>query len=134
MFLDSSAFPLVWMRQTAPSSAPPQEPFDELANLLARKQAFVFLSEEGFNDHEHGQEERKQTSLWMKKHKADIRAFIKAMILIEPNAARRLASKAFAVMFGKFWGYPLLVAATREEALETASRLLDAVPSNTRET
>lgn len=130
MFLDSSAFPLVWMRQTAPSSASPQAPFDELANLLARKQAFVFLSEEGYNDHEHGQEERKQTSLWMKKHKVDIRAFIKAMILIEPNAAKRLAGKAFAVMFGKFWGYPLLVTASREEALETAFRLLGDVSSS----
>lgn len=124
MFIDSSTFPLVWMRQIALASAPAQAPFDEFANLLARKQAFVFLSDEGFNDHEHTQEERKQTSLWMKKNKVEIRAFIKGMVLIEPNAGKRLASKAFAIMFGKFWGYPLLVTASQEEALETAQRLL----------
>lgn len=133
MFLDSSAFPMVWMRQTAQSGAPAQEPFDELANLLARKQVFVFLSEEGFNDHDHAQDERKQTALWMKQHKVEIRAFIKAMILIEPNAAKRLASKAFATMFVKFWGYPLLVVAARDEAMETASRLLGADPKDGRE-
>jgi len=124
MFIDSSTFPLVWMRQIASANDTAQAPFDEFANLLARKQAFVFLSDDGFNDHEHTQEERKQTSLWMKKNKVEIRAFIKGMILIEPNAGKRLASKAFAIMFGKFWGYPLLVTASQEEALETAQRLL----------
>jgi len=124
MFIDSSTFPLVWMRQVASASDPAQAPFEEFANLLARKQAFVFLSDDGFSDHEHSQEERKQTSLWMKKNKVEIRAFIKGMVLIEPNAGKRLASKAFAIMFGKFWGYPLLVTASKEEALETAQRLL----------
>lgn len=71
-----------------------------------------------------GSERMKQTSLWMKKNKVEIRAFIKGMILIEPNAGKRIASKAFAIMFGKFWGYPLLVTASQEEALETAQRLL----------
>lgn len=126
MFIDSATFPIVWMRQIASSDDPAQAPFDEFANLLARKQAFVFLSDEGFNDgqHEHSQEERKQTSLWMKKNKVEIRAFVKGMVLIEPNAGKRLASKAFAIMFGKFWGYPMMVSASKDEALETAQRLL----------
>jgi hypothetical protein len=76
--------------------------------LLARRQAFVILSEEGFDEdgHEHPQEERKRASLWMKRNKAAIRAYIQGMVLVEPSAAKRLAGKAFAVMFGKFWGYP----------------------------
>jgi hypothetical protein len=127
MFIDSATFPIVWMRQAAPSKEPPQAPFDEFANLLARRRAFVFLSEEGFSDgeHKHTPEERKQTSLWMKKNKVEIRAFVKALVQIEPSAAKRLAGKAFAIVFSKFWGYPLLMTASREEALEIARNLLD---------
>jgi hypothetical protein len=47
-----------------------------------------------------------------------------AMILIEPNAAKRLGFKAFAVVFAKFWGYPLLLASSREQATEMARELL----------
>jgi hypothetical protein len=46
------------------------------------------------------------------------------MTVIEPSAAKRTAFKAFGVAFAKFWGYPLRLAATREEALEIAADLL----------
>ncbi|MGX9936614.1 hypothetical protein ACVFVO_14590 [Advenella kashmirensis] len=125
MFIDSSNFPLVWMRLEAAPNESPAAAFDGFAQLLTRKQAFVFLSEDGFDEgHEHSKEERKQTALWMKKNKAQIRAYVKGMVLIEPNAAKRLAAKAFAVMFGKFWGYPLLIVGSKDEALEIAHRLL----------
>jgi hypothetical protein len=63
-------------------------------------------------------------SLWMTKHKKELRALVKAMIQIEPSAPTRLAIKAFAPMFGNFWGYPLLAAASKAEALDVAKKLL----------
>lgn len=127
MLIDSSEFPLVWMRRDTPSNENSPAAFDQFAMLLMRRQAFVFLSADGFDggEHEHTQEERKQISLWMKKNKAEIRAFVRGMVLIEPSAAKRLASKAFAAMFGKFWGYPMMIAASKDEALEVAHRLLN---------
>ena len=47
-----------------------------------------------------------------------------AMIVIEPNAAKRLTMKPFGVAFAKFWGYPLRLTSSREEALEIAGKLL----------
>ena len=66
------------------------------------------FSEEGFDEdgHEHPQEERKRAALWMKQNKAAIRAYIQGMVLVEPSAAS-VWRQGFAVMFGKFWGYPL---------------------------
>ena len=96
MHLDLSTFPLVWMRREA-EPVQPDSLFAQFDALLARRQAFVILSEEGFDEdgHEHPQEERKRAALWMKRNKAAIRAYIQAMVLVEPSAAKRLAGKAF---------------------------------------
>ena len=75
-------------------------------------------------DHEHSPEERKRTALWMKKNKVELRKWVLAMIMIERNSAKRLGFKAFAVVFAKFWGHPLLLATTREQAMEMAKELL----------
>lgn len=103
------------------------------SNLLAREQAFVILNDSGVDEseHEHTQEERKQTSLWMKQNKAALRQFVKAMVLIEKNHAKRIAAKAFSVMFGKFWGYPMLIVADTEQAQELAQKLLRGEPVDT---
>jgi hypothetical protein len=92
---------------------------------LKRGLPFVLLTNSApAEDHEHTQEEKKRTSLWMKKHKAELRTLVLAMIVIEPSAAKRLAFKPFGVAFAKFWGYPMRLASSREEALEIAGKLL----------
>lgn len=128
MQLDFSTFPLVWMRRDSASSLQADALFAQFDALLARRQAFVILSEEGFDEdgHEHPQEERKRASLWMKQNKAAIRAYIQGMVLVEPSAAKRLAGKAFAVLFCKFWGYPLHFGTSRDDALDIAQHLLKA--------
>ena len=128
MLIDAARFPLVWVRINAPANTADASPFSEFEALLARREAFVLLNDEGLDEdeHEHSHEERKQTSLWMKRHKSELRAFVKAMICIESNAAKRLAAKAFAVVYEKFWGYPMLMVATRDDALALAEQLLSA--------
>ena len=128
MQLDLSTFPFVWMRRDGASGAQADVLFAQFEALLARRQAFVILSEEGFDEdgHAHPQEERKRASLWMKQNKAAIRAYIQGMVLIEPSAAKRLAGKAFAVLFGKFWGYPLHFGTSRDDALDIAQHLIRA--------
>mgnify|MGYP003600029415 FL=1 len=126
MQLDLSTFPLVWMRRDPAASSPDEALFAQFEELLARRQAFVILSEQGLDEdgHDHPQEARKRAVLWMKRHKAALRAYIQGMVLVEPSAARRLAGKAFAATFGQFWGYPLHFGTSRDDALDIAQHLL----------
>lgn len=125
MSMNSSSFPLVWMNLSPEAGHDQQKDFDEFEANLQRGEPFVILTDTApAEDHEHTPEEKKRTALWMKKHKAELRRLVLAMILVESNSAKRLGFKAFAVVFAKFWGYPLLLAASREQAIEMARELL----------
>lgn len=125
MSMNSSDFPLVWMSLAQEPGHDQQKDFDELEANLQRGEPFVLLSDTApVEGHEHSPEEKKRTALWMKKHKVELHRLVLAMILVEPNSAKRLGFKAFAVVFAKFWGYPLLLAASREQAIEMARELL----------
>ena len=132
--IDTAHFPLVWMQIASSSGNPAAKPFSEFEALLARKEAFVLLNEEGLDrgEHEHSPEEMKQVSLWMKRHKRELRTFVKAVIYVEPSSAQRLATKLFTLIYEKFWGYPMLMVATRDEALALARRLLAGEQVDTR--
>ncbi|MGN6091010.1 MAG: hypothetical protein ACTHOL_01555 [Luteibacter jiangsuensis] len=132
MSMNSSDFPLVWMSFSQQSGQDPQKDFDEFEANLRRGEPFVILSDSTTTeDHEHTPEEKKRVSLWMKKHKLELRKLVLAMILVEPNQAKRLGYKAFSVMFAKFWGYPMLLAESREQAVDMARKVLSTgvVPS-----
>ena len=132
MSMNSSEFPLVWMSFSQQSGQDSQKDFDEFEANLGRGEPFVILSDSTPDgDHEHTPEEKKRVSLWMKKHKLELRKLVRAMILVEPNQAKRLGYKAFSVMFAKFWGYPMLLAESREQAVDMARKVLSTgvVPS-----
>lgn len=125
MPLDSTNFPLVWMTYEQGPDHDHDKDFQAFEASLERGEPFVLLTDSVPDEHrEHSQEEKKRSALWMKKHKAELRNLVLAMIVIEPNAAKRLAFKAFGVAFAKFWGYPMRLASSREEALEIAGNLL----------
>ena len=125
MPLDNTHFPLVWMRYDEGPDHDHDEDFEALEASFARGTPFVILTDNApVEEHEHSQEEKKRTVLWMKKHKAELRILVLAMIVIEPSAAKRMAMKAFGVAFAKFWGYPMRLTSSREEAMEIAKMLL----------
>jgi hypothetical protein len=126
MLIDATQFPLVWMQLSKQGNDLDASPLAEFEALLARKEVFVLINDEGLDkgEREHSKEEAKQITLWMKRNKADLQTFIKAGIYIEPNAAKRLAAKAFASVYEKFWGYPMLIVATKDDALTLARTLL----------
>ncbi|QJI11452.1 MULTISPECIES: hypothetical protein [unclassified Pseudomonas] len=127
MRLDSTTFPVVKIIFDAPNEGGPEDAFVVFEGLLAREQAFLLLHEKSVdeNAHEHSHEERRQASIWMKKNKQALRTFVKGMIQVEPSAAQRLALKPFAAMFGKAWGYPLLVVESKDQAWALARDVLD---------
>ena len=125
MPLDNTNFPLVWMSYDEEPDHDHDEDFEALEASFRRGTPFVILTDNApSEEHEHSQEEKKRTALWMKKHKAELRSLVLAMIVIEPNAAKRMAFKPFGLAFGKFWGYPMKLASTREEGIEMAGKLL----------
>jgi hypothetical protein len=127
MRLDSTTFPVVKIVFDAPNQDGPEDAFRVFEDLLARQQSFLLLHEKAAdeNNHEHSHEQRKQASIWMKKHRQALHMFVKGMIQVEPSAAKRLALKPFALMFGKAWGYPLLVVESKEQAWALARDVLD---------
>ncbi|OPA88629.1 hypothetical protein BFW86_16440 [Pseudomonas fluorescens] len=127
MRLDSTAFPVVKIVFDAPSQGGPEDAFRVFEELLARQQSFLLLHEKTVdeNDYEHSHEQRKQASIWMKKHRQALRTFVRGMIQVEPSAAKRLALRPFAAMFGKAWGYPLLVVESKDQAWALARDVLD---------
>ena len=125
MSMNSSEFPLVWMNFAQEPGHDHQDDFDEFEANLQRGEPFVLLTDTTNAEiHEHSREENKRTALWMKKHKVELRRLVLAMILIESNSAKRLGFKAFAAVFAKFWGYPIFLVASREQAIEMARGLL----------
>lgn len=125
MPLDITNFPLVWMSYDEAPDHDHDADFAALEASFARGAPFVILTDTApTEDHDHSHEEKKRTTLWMKKHKADLRTLVRAMIVIEPSSAKRLAFKTFGVAFAKFWGFPLRLALTRNEAVEIAETLL----------
>lgn len=125
MPLDNTDFPLVWMSYDEEPDHDHDEDFEALEASFRHGTPFVILTDNApSEEHEHSQEEKKRTALWMKKHKAELRTLVLAMIVIEPNAAKRMAFKPFGLAFGKFWGYPMKLASTREEGIEIAGKLL----------
>ena len=127
MPLDITNFPLVWMSYDEAPDHDHDADFAALELCLKRGAPFVILSDNApteEEDHDHSQEEKKRTTLWMKKHKAELRTLVLAMIVIEPSGAKRLAFKTFGAVFSKFWGFPLRIAVTRAEAMDVAKNLL----------
>ncbi|WP_455813620.1 hypothetical protein [Pseudomonas graminis] len=126
MLIDASQFPLVWIQFDAPDRDPDAPLFSGFEALLARQQAFVILNDEGLPQgrREQPAEEMKQITRWMKAYKNELQAFVKAAIHIEPDESKRLAATHFTLFYEKFWGYPMLLTASREEALIMAATCL----------
>ncbi|WP_426116798.1 hypothetical protein [Pseudomonas sp. DSP3-2-2] len=129
MRIDATQFPFVWLQKTTLDNSQ-EESLGAFEALLARNEPFVLLSDESLDKEktDHSPSEMKQIALWMKRHKTELKTYVKASVHIEPSLTKRLAGKAFAVVYEKFWGYPMLMAATKDEALALAQTLLGREP------
>ncbi|MEE4619856.1 hypothetical protein [Pseudomonas viridiflava] len=125
MRIEANQFPLVWL-QKATQGYSQEDSLAQFETLLARHEPFVLLSNEGLDKEqtEHSPDEMKQMALWMKRHKSELKQYVKASIHVESSLTKRLAGKAFSVVYEKFWGYPMLMTATEDEALLLAETLL----------
>lgn len=126
MSIDATEYPIVWMDYEPSRGVPVAEALASISALLARNQPLVFLAqnEPGDTHRQDGAEERRAVALWMKANKHEIRRLALGHVQIVPEAAKRVAMRAFSVVFAKFWGYPMFVVASVEEARAKAGSLL----------
>ncbi|UWU94942.1 hypothetical protein [Bradyrhizobium sp. CB1015] len=128
MLLNAATFPIVRLTYDQGPSGTADEAFAAFEALLDRGTPFVIIGQ-GANaespQHEHDADDRRRLALWSKKHKPRLREFVKALIYVEPSVAKRVGMKTFQMVSEKFWGYPMLVAASEAEALEMAQGLLN---------
>jgi hypothetical protein len=124
ILLEDATFPIVRMHYNRPAPHDDETSFARFEALLAREQPFVLLGLGADGGHTQIHEERKQLTPWMKRNREPLHNFVKAMVYIEPQPAKRFVAKASAAVFGKLWGYPMLVSASEEAALRIAERLL----------
>lgn len=126
MQIDIQDFPLVRMDYSGEGKQTIEETLQIFEQCLQRKQAFVFVA--GGADFDKNPDEsvadRRTVSLWMKQHKVELRDYVKAMYYVETSSVKRLAAKAFSVIYGKFWGHPMIVTENRDEAVLQARQLL----------
>ncbi|MBR0803442.1 hypothetical protein JEY40_17350 [Bradyrhizobium japonicum] len=127
MLLNTATFPIVRLSYDQGPAETADEAFAAFEALLDRAAPFVIIGQGAnadIDDHEHDPGEQRRLALWSKKHKPRLREFVKALIYVEPSRTKRLGMRAFQIVSEKFWGYPMLVAASETEALEMAQALL----------
>lgn len=126
MNIDATEYPIVWMDYEPAQGVPVEEALASISTLLARNRPLVFLAQNEPSDtnRQEGAEERRAVALWMKANKREIRRLALGQVQIVPEAAKRVAMRAFSVVFAKFWGYPMFVVASVDEALTKARSLL----------
>lgn len=116
---DISHFPVVWSRNAAivPGYAP--QWVREMNRLLARGLPFVIIFDEGMADEDH--EDRKVRAVWLKENKSLLASLCRSVIAIEPNAIKRAALTAQALIASKAFGVAMDVVPSRQDA-EAAAR------------
>lgn len=124
MLIDDTQFPIVRMHYNRADDRGDEVSFRIFEDLLARKKSFVLVGLGAEAEQVQSNEERKQLTLWMKRNREALHAYVRAMVYVEPSPAKRFLAKTSAPIFQKFWGYPILVSASEAEAEGIAARLL----------
>jgi hypothetical protein len=124
MLVDDTQFPIVRMHYNRADDRGDEVSFQIFEDLLERQQLFVLIGLGAEAEKAQSNEERKRLTLWMKRNRQALHIYVRAMVYVEPNPAKRFLAHTSAPIFQKFWGYPILVAASEAEAEGVAARLL----------
>lgn len=129
MLVDDTKFPIVRLHYSLADDRGDDVSFQCFETLLARKQHFVLIGLGAGPDQVQPAEDRKRLTLWMKRNRHALHAYVRAMVYVDPSPAKRFIAKASAQVFQTFWGYPLLVSGCEAEAEAVAARLLAGEPA-----
>ncbi|GAA5098683.1 hypothetical protein [Wohlfahrtiimonas larvae] len=124
MKVDAIEFPIVRVDYVKGPNENIEDTLSDLSDLLKRQQPFVFVGEGVPQEENKNLEERKKVALWMKANHEDVQKWIKGHVHVVKEADKFEMMQEFSIIFKKFWGYPMIVVRTSEEALSEAALLL----------
>ncbi|MBN8944977.1 MAG: hypothetical protein J0H01_36070 [Rhizobiales bacterium] len=123
MLLDTSCFPLVFLREHAEAAAPIDEQFER---LLDRQLPFVLITDHSLDHHgEETPEERRNRALFFKKVKDRMRRYCRGMIVIEGGKPTGAAVRLAAAAVSKALGFAVHFEADAPHAAVKGLTLLD---------
>lgn len=130
MRMDIVDFPIVKMDYSAPYITDFREILDGLDQLFAKEQPFVIIGEGESSQEEADQSKAKEVRMeiaaWANQRKAHLNRWVLSSFMIIPDPKKREEMRLYAPIFEKFWEYPFVMVASREEAYQKASVLLAA--------
>ena len=134
MIIDDSRFPIVLidfqhsLEEVQNENHNHDNNMAMFTDLFEREKPFVMIStgETPKEKHKHSREETRKINAWRKINKEKLKC-LKATIQVEPSKVKLVAMTLFAPVYEKFWGNPLLLAQTQEEALKIAKNVLHKV-------
>lgn len=98
-----------------------------LERLLDQKKPFVAIWTPASHDHDdEPHEDEKTSNIWIKNHRDALNAYCKGYVYVTTDAELgALLTKRIDTISGRLFNFPMEVVANRDEALATASRMLD---------
>ncbi len=126
MRIDIANFPIVQMDYSAPYVTDFREILDCYDLLFAKQLPFVIIGEGESSPEEAAQakDDRKEIAAWANQRKDALKKWVLSSFMVIPDVRKREEMMLYAPIFEKFWEYPFVMVASREEAHERALRLL----------
>ncbi len=128
--MDIADFPIVKMDYSAPYRVDFREILDGLDELFAKQKPFVIIGEGESSQEEADQSKAKEVRVeiadWANQRKALLNRWVLSSFMIISDPKKLEDMQLYAPIFEKFWEYPFVMVASKEEAYQKASALLAA--------
>ncbi|MBJ3814725.1 hypothetical protein F9C28_07270 [Shimwellia pseudoproteus] len=116
MKIDASEYPVVRIDSKPAHRVAIDCVLAEFSRLLAREEAFVFIGEGLPLDGGGDPEDARVVSRWMRINRAALSRLVKGQVQIITDPDARQAAETFSLAFAYFWGYPMFVVGSEQEA------------------
>ncbi|AYW18936.1 hypothetical protein KJY74_25040 [Klebsiella pneumoniae subsp. pneumoniae] len=126
MKVNTEDFPFVWTYMQEEGLNNNISPLEQFDSLLNRNEPFIMLNDEGLSvgEFKEDRQHMHQISRWVKVNRIRLTTLVKASIYIESDENKHLSARKIASSYEKLWGYPFLIAASKEEAIQIGRKLL----------
>lgn len=124
MQIDATNYPIIRMDDASSQDMSVDTVLASLSELLARGNALVLWGDGELGEENGSVDDRRKVAMWMKANRDEIQRLIKGHVHVVADAEKRSAADAMSAVFIKFWGYPMFVVESVDDAFRKANALL----------
>ena len=124
---DLHNFPVITISHQPEEQVSVDKTIQVYETLLAKQEAFVFISNGSISQEKTDHEARKIVASWVKNNRERLSKYVKALVHIETDENLRLEAQKFANNFIKFSGYPMFIVESQSEADQVIQSVLNRV-------